>query len=228
MRVIVFIVLVALSYLSSTPLVAQEVTSVQKRISEGTIYYSINVQAEKSDATAAEIIAEGIQTVYLKGYMSRIEISNNVGTQSTIVDGKSGNVKLLKAFGAQSYLIEMTAADWQDANKKYQNVAFELVDEFKKIAGFNCQKAMAKFSDGTNATVFFTREIIAENRDFEYPYKSLPGLAMEYEVGIGNRKVIFSVTKISLNLIPTAKFELPKSGYRILSYAESKQIGLKN
>ncbi len=209
-------------------LFAQETTNAAKRISEGIIYYSITVQTEKTAIAPLEIIDGGTQTVFLKGYMSRFEISNKVGTQATIVDGKSGNVKLLKTLGTHNYLIEMSAADWKDANNKYQNVAFDFFDEYKIIAGFNCQKAVAKFSDGTNATVFFTREIIAENRDFEFAYKSLPGLAMEYETVFGNKKVIFSVSKISYNIVPTAKFELPKTGYRILTYAESKQIGLKN
>lgn len=221
-----WVILLVFSFSKNTLLVAQE--STIKRISEGVIYYNITVQTEKSATTPMEVVDGGTQTVYLKGYMSRFEISNNVGTQATIVDGKSGNVKLLKTIGTHNYLIEMTAADWKDANKKYENVSFEFFDEYKIIAGLNCQKAIAKFSDGLNITVFFTREIVAENREFEIAFKSLLGLAMEYETVFGDKKVVFSVSKISYNIVPTAKFDLPKNGYRILTYAESKQIGLKN
>jgi GLPGLI family protein len=144
--------------------------------------------------------------------------------ESTIVDGKTGNVNVLKEYGEQKYWITMTPENWKDANKKYKDIAFTFTEEYKEIAGYKCQKALGKTADGTVISVFFTRDLIADNRDFEYAYKSLPGLAMEYETTIGSLKVTYTVSKISFNVVPASKFVLPKSGFRIMTYNESKGI----
>jgi hypothetical protein len=38
----------------------------------------------------------------------------------------------------------------------------------------------------------------------------------------GNLKVTYTVAKINFNPVPAAKFDLPRSGYRVLTYEESK------
>jgi hypothetical protein len=64
--------------------------------------------------------------------------------------------------------------------------------------------------------------LIPENTDFQYVNRSLPGLAMEYESNVGNFKVVYTVSKINLSPVPISKFELPKAGFRLMTYEESK------
>jgi hypothetical protein len=45
---------------------------------------------------------------------------------------------------------------------------------------------------------------------------------MEYEASMGSLIVTYTVSKISFGPVAVAKFDLPKAGYRVLSYAESK------
>lgn len=194
----------------------------QKRITEGTITYDIIVNTGDNKPSLASMFDGASSIVYLKGYMSRLEMVSSLGVQSTIVEGKSGNVTVLKEYGDQKYMIHMTPADWKDANKKYDGIVFTYSNEFKEIAGYQCQKATGKLADGTTFTVYFTKDLVAENRDFEYAYKALPGLAMEYETTIGNLQVTYRVAKISFNVVPVSKFELPKSGFRVMTYEESK------
>ena len=66
-------------------------------------------------------------------------------------------------------------------------------------------------------------ELVPENNNFQYETRSLPGLALEYEISTKDRKVTYTVSKISFSPVPASKFELPKSGYRIMTYAESKR-----
>jgi GLPGLI family protein len=194
----------------------------QKRITEGVISYDIVVNTGENKPSIAAMFDGATSIVYLKGFLSRSEMISSLGTQATIANGKSGEVVVLKEYGAQKYMINMNSNDWKDANRRYEGINYTMVDEFKEIAGYKCQKAVGKFQDGTTFTVFFTRDLIADNRDFEYAYKSLPGLAMEYETNVGNLKVTYTVAKISFNVVPAAKFELPKSGYRVMTYQESK------
>jgi GLPGLI family protein len=199
--------------------------SAQKKITEGTISYDIVVNTGNANPSIADMFDGATSIVYLKGYMSRFETVSSLGVQSTIVDGRSGKVTVLKEFGEQKYMITYTPDNWKEANQKYQGVSFTYADEYKEIAGYKCQKAIGKLADGTSFTVFFTKELVAENRDFEYPYKTLPGLAMEYETTIRNMKVTYTVAKISFNIVPATKFELPKTGFRVMTYEESKGAG---
>jgi len=197
----------------------------QKRITEGTIAYDIVVNTGNSNPSIADMFNGATSIVYLKGYQTRFERVSSLGVESTIVDGKSGNVNVLKEYGEQKYMITMTPANWKDANKKYEGIVFEYKDEYKDIAGYKCQKAIGTMKDGTMINVFFTKDLVANNREFEYAYKSLPGLAMEFETIIGSLKVTYTVSKVNFSIVPATKFELPKSGFRVMTYEESNNAG---
>ena len=202
--------------------------NAQKRITEGTISYDIVVNTGNSNPSIADMFNGATSIVYLKGYQTRFERVSSLGVESTIVDGKTGNVNVLKEYGDQKYMITMTPANWKDANKKYEGIVFKYEEEYKEIAGSKCQKAIGTMKDGTAITVFFTKDLVANNREFEYAYKSLPGLAMEYETTVGSLKVTYTVSKVNFSIVPAAKFELPKSGFRIMTYEESNNAGKNN
>jgi GLPGLI family protein len=149
---------------------------------------------------------------------------SSLGTQSTIIDGKTGNVTILKDYGDQKYMIKMTTDNWKESNKKYEGVTFTFENDFKTIAGYKCQKAIGKLSDTSTFTVYFTRDLEPINKDFQYLNKNLPGLAMQYEASLGKLKVTYTVSSINFNPVPASKFDLPKSGYRVMIYEESKGI----
>jgi GLPGLI family protein len=197
----------------------------QKKFTEGTIYYDIVINTGDAKPKIADMFDGATSVVYIKGSKSRSEMVSSLGTQSTIIDSKTGSVIVLKEYGAQKYMIQMTQANWREANKKYEGVTFTMENEFKTIAGYKCQKAIGKLKDGSTFTVYFTPELIPENYDFQYPNKSLPGLALEYESSIGSLKVTYTVSKISFNPVPALKFDPPKSGFRIMTYEESRNAG---
>lgn len=193
----------------------------QKKLTEATISYDIVINTNNTTPKAADLLDGAISVIYLKGNSSRSEMISSLGSQSTIIDGKTGNVTVLKDYGEQKYMINLTPANWKASNKKYEGVTFTYEDEFKTIAGYNCQKAIGKLTDGNTFTVFFTKDLLPVNKDFQYLNKDLPGLAMQYEATLGKQKVTYTVSSINFNLVPVAKFDLPKSGYRVMTYEES-------
>ena len=119
----------------------------------------------------------------------------------------------------------MTPENWSESNKKYEGITFTYEDEYKTIAGYNCQKAIGTLEDGNTFIVYFTKDLMPVNKDFQYLNKNLPGLAMQYEAGLGKQKVIYTVSSINFNLVPAAKFDLPESGFRVMTYEESLNGG---
>ena len=213
------LILLILSLFSLIPLFAQ------KKFSEGSIVYNVVVNTNDPNPKLADGFDGATNTIYIKGKLSRSELVSVFGTQSTIFDGRTGNVDVLKEYGEKKYMISMTPSDWKEANQKYDSVTFTYQDEHKTIAGYDCRKALGKLKSGETFIVYYTTELIPENQNFQYSNRTLPGLALEYESNLGKNKVIFSASKISFDPVPASKFDLPKTGFRRMTYKESKVSG---
>lgn len=193
----------------------------QRKLTEATIAYDIVINTSDKEPRAADLLDGATSVIYLKGSSSRSEMISPLGTQATIIDGKSGNVTVLKDYGEQKYMIKLTPANWKESNKKYEGINFAYTDEYKIIFGYKSQKAIGTLTDGTSFTVYFTRDLLPVNKDFQYLNKNLPGLAMQYEATLGNLMVTYTVSSINFNPVPLTKFDLPRSGYRVMTYEES-------
>jgi len=200
--------------------------NAQKKFTEGTISYDVII-ATGSEKTKNADFLDGTTVVnYIKADKSRTEMVSPLGTLTTVYDGSKNSIVILKDIGEQKYMITLTQNDWKDANKKYDGISFTFEDGEKTILDYKCKKAVAKLQDGTTYTVWYTPDLIPENKNFQYETRSLPGLAMEYEtVNSKGEKTTYTVSKISFNPVPASKFDLPKTGYRIMTYAESKTGG---
>lgn len=197
----------------------------QKKLTEGTILYDITISTDSEKPQNAEFLNGATNAIYLKPGKSRTEMVSSLGTQSTIVslNGDKKEITILKEYGEQKYMITLTPADWVAVNKKYENVSFMFdPSATKTIQGFVAKKAIGNLGDGTSFTVWYTPDIVVDNKDFQYVNRNLPGLALEYETTLGNLKVTYTASKVSFAPVPTTKFELPKAGYRVMTYQESK------
>lgn len=208
--------------LSFITLVSSSGLMAQRKLTEATISYDIVINTSNKTPQAADLLDGATSVIYLKGNSSRSEMISSLGTQSTIIDGKTGDVTVLKDYGEQKYMIKMTPDNWKESNKKYEGITFTYFEEYKTISGYNCQKAVGKLTDSTVFTVYFTRDLIPVNKEFQYLNKNLPGLAMQYEASLGKLMVTYTVSTINFNPVPAAKMDLPKSGYRVMTYEESK------
>lgn len=208
-------------FLLSIAFVAGGFVRAQKIFSEGTIVYDITVQTGSKEPQLADMFDGVTTTVYLKGSQSRTEMVSPLGSTVTIQDAKTNTGVVLKEYGNQKLLIHMTRDDWADLNKKYTGITFTPANETKTIAGYTCQKAIAKLKDGTSFTVFYTLEMVTENKDYNYQFRNLPGLPLEYESTEGKLKVRYTASKVTFDPVPIQRFKIPVSGYRELTYQES-------
>lgn len=203
------------SVLVATNLMAQKV------LSEGMIQYDISVQTGSSEAKMADVFDGATGLVFIKGNQSRTELKSAIGNSVTIYDSKAGTGVVIREFGSQKLLIRMNAKNWTDKNKKYEGMTFTKTGETKKIAGYNCVQATAKLADGNTFTVYYTTELVLENKNYDAQFKDLPGVPLEYESVMGNLRVKYSASKISFDPVPVQRFEIPTSGYREMTYDES-------
>ncbi len=196
----------------------------QRRISELTLVYSAKVTTGNAEPRMADAFDGATTSIYLKGNLSRSEMVSALFSSTTIHDSKTGAAVVLREVSGQKLLIRMNGGDWQEKNARYQGIVFTNSGETREIAGYTCTKAEAKMSDGSTFTVWYTPDIVPENREYDYHFKNLNGLPLEYELKQRNLTIRYTVLRISLNPVPASKFDIPSSGYREMTYEESQQL----
>lgn len=212
------------TFLTSCILLAASAVSGQRKVSELTLVYDAAVSNENKEPGMADALDGATTTVYIKGSISRSDMVSALFSSTTIHDAQTRTAVVLKEVSGQKLLIRMNTQNWVEKNRRYDGITFTNKGESKVIAGYNCSKAEAKLSDGTTFTVFYTTEIIPENKDYDYTFRNLNGLPLEYELVQGKLKIKYTVSKISLDPIPASKFDIPNSGYREMTYEESRSL----
>jgi GLPGLI family protein len=217
-----------MKYISILLLIVMAVNTLpvysQKKVSELILVYDAAITSGSPQPKIADAFDGATTTVYLKGNLSRSEMVSALFSSATIHDSRTGSAVVLREVSGQKLLIRLTPQNWTEKNRRYDGITFANTNETKKIAGYNCIKAEAHLADGSTFIVFYTTEIIPENKDYDYQFKSLNGLPLEYELTQGKFKIKYTVSKISMNPVPASKFDIPKSGYREMTYEESKKM----
>lgn len=199
----------------------------QRKVSELMLSYDMQVSTGVNEPKMADAFDGAVTTVYIKGHLSRSEMTSALFSSTTIHDAKAGTAVALREVSGQKLLIRMTTENWKEKNKKYEGIIFTNTSETKVIAGYKCTKAEAKLADGTVFEVFYTTDIIPENREYEnMMFKNLDGLPLEWQLVQGKLNIRYTLSKINLNPIPVSRFDIPKSGYREMTFDESKKTNV--
>ena len=195
----------------------------QKTLNDGTLIYSMAVETGSDAPKMADMLDGATTTVFIKRKQSRVELVSGLGSEASIYNATTQSGFILKDYSGQKLLITLTQSDWESNNKKYEGIVFENTGETSVISGFSCRKANAKLKNGTNFTVWYTTDVTLGNKDYDPQFKTLPGLAVQYEMTSGKMKFKFTLTKVSYDAVSSSKFEMPKSGYRIMTFDETKK-----
>jgi GLPGLI family protein len=209
--------------LFSTLLAVAFTANAQKIISEGTLIYNISIQTGTTEPKMADMLDGATTTIYLKGSQSRSELVSGLGSEVTIYDSKKGSGVILKDYSGQKLMITLTKDDWDKKNSKYEGITFETSNETLDVAGYTCKKAIAKLRDGSSFVVYYTPELEVADKDYESQFKNLPGLALQYEWQSGKMKFKYTLAKVTFDEVPVSKFDIPKTGYRVMTYAETRK-----
>lgn len=194
--------------------------NAQKKIAEFTVVYNYTMTMAGKESSAPG----ATHSLFINGNLSRSEFNSPMISFSAIRDANTGTGAILRELSGQKLLIPMTAENWRDRNKRYEGLRYTITNETKTIAGYKCIKAVGMTSDSLKITVYYTRELIPEAREFDAQFRGLDGLPLEYEIQKGNLTIRYVLNSINMNPVPASKFDIPKSGYRVLTYEESKKL----
>ena len=190
----------------------------QKRFSEGTIVFKV---ATFVDGIKIGEDARAVQMT--KGGHLRSEMSSSIGKTITIFDAREGKGAVIRELGSQKILVPLNRENWAETNAKFQDLTYAFLKDSMELIGFKCSRANAMLKDSTVMNVFYTREISTENPEVDSQFGTLPGMVLEFSYTKGNTMVVYTATSINFDPVPIQKFDVPSSGYRVLSYEESKK-----
>lgn len=190
-----------------------------KVVAECTINYAIGIELPKgTSAEDAASLKSSAKIVYIKGNASRVDLVSASFLQTMIYDKGTGTCVILREMGANKFMTRLDAKTWEAQNSKYKGMVITYLDETKTILGYDCKKAVMVQPGGGKFTVFYTSSIVPSVKEFEYQFKDIPGLVLEYEtIEATGQKITYKATSINLNPVQASKFDIPTSGYRMLN-----------
>ena len=192
----------------------------QKMLTDGSVLYNVTVVNGKDQPGIAEAFDGATLLVSMKGSMVRSDLRSNVRLQSIFYNAKDGTAVILKESGTEKYMINLTPAQWNQYNHKYAGVNFTYTDETKTLSGYTCKKAIGKLPNGGSITAFYATDLKPVSTGYEYAFRDLPGLPLEYEITTGNITVKYLASSIQMTPVNASRFDLPKSGYKMLEYKQ--------
>ena len=194
------------------------VVAQQRVVAECTVAYQVTFEDVNVNKDVQNALQLSSKTVYIKGNDCRIDLTSPSLNQSVIYEKLNGSAIVLREFGNNKFMTKLSPEKWMAANKQYKDMTISLIDETKIILGYDCKKAMLNLKDGTVYTIYYATTIIPSVKEFEYPFKDLPGFVLEYQIKeIGETIVHYKAVNINLSPVQASKFDVPTSGYRLLN-----------
>ena len=191
-----------------------QVNGQQRVVAECTIDYNVITDSLNQ---SNNYLASAHKTVYIKGNDSRTDLVSSSFSQTVIYDKASGNAVVLREIGNNKLITKLNKSQWIEKNRKFESSSITFFSDTKILLGYECKKASITLKNGAVTNVYYTTAFVPSVRDYEYNLREVPGVVLEYETEEGNTKVKYIATKIDLSPVPSSKFNVPTSGYRILN-----------
>lgn len=193
----------------------------QKMISSGKLTYIIEVAGKKPlDAN----LSTATYTLLFNPQQSRTDMVSTVGKESNIYDSRQGTGFILKEYSGQRLMITMNRANWDQKNESNLNAVFKIEDEMVKIGDYDCKMALASLPDGGQVKVYFAPAYTLSNKSYNNAFPQIPGLPVQFIMQRGDLQFKYTLTNLSMENVSSVNFEVPQSGYRVMTFEQTQQL----
>ena len=149
-----------------------------------------------------------------------------MGSTVTIADDAKKESTVCMDMMDRKTAMKYTAEDAEKDKADRGEYDVKITDVTKKIAGYNCKKAVVTFkSNNSTADVWFTNELAAMNSS-RNTYKGIDGFMMEFtteQKGMnGSIKMKMTCTKVEKIPVSDDMFKIP-DGYTVMTRDEMMQ-----
>ena len=195
----------------------------QRLISDATLKY--NIVIKKNGDKNNNITPNATYQLFIKGSQTKSDFVNSIGTETTIYNNKTEKGVILKEYSGQKLMINLTKQDWLTQNQLFRNIDFKFENTEKKINGTVCKIATASLQNGGKLTVYYDTAINVLNNNYTIAFPAIPGIPVQFENFNNGITYVYTLAGINYDLLSSNVFDIPKSGYRVISYQDA--ISLK-
>ena len=194
------------------------------------VVYNIAISGDDPQVEMMKSLMDGAKMeLYINDKFSRLDFNlGTVMTTNTIVDlGKKEALTLMSGMMGKT-ATKMSLAELEAKKESSTKPEVELIDETKKIAGYNCKKAILTTEDGTELETWYTDEIVmGDLSGTNLANKDIPGFPLEFSSKNGPMTMLFTASLVE----PKAKVDkklwdmtIPE-GYKVVTTEELKNMG---
>lgn len=194
----------------------------QRQVNDATLHYTIEVQSSGNSKLSA--MNGATMKVFVKATQSKSVMESSMGSETNVYDARAGKGFILKSYSGQQLMITMSKANWQQKNKTHASLKFTTEDTDEKFGNYKLKKATSELPGGRTYTVFYTPDLVLNNKEYNNAFPQLPGVPVRYSVVSGDIVFTYTLNKIETDPVPAATFDAPKSGYRTMTYEENMQL----
>ena len=184
---------------------------------EGKIAYSISYGDLPEEMKAYESMLPKEMNFSVKGDKSKMTQPSAMGSETIVITDNSANKSTVLIDAMGNKIAVSTDLDERFSNKP----KVEYVAGTKKIAGYDCKKAILTDENGIKTTLWYTPDVPA--LDINLGLSEIDGLPLEFESeqnGINAKIVAKSVSEEKIN---DSEFVIP-AGYKEMSAEEFQQL----
>jgi GLPGLI family protein len=185
----------------------------RKIISDCTISYTVS----NTDLKSKKDFGSTVKTIYISGKQIRIDLTSSAFNQTIFYNDNTGEATVLKSIGQSKYISNYSASEWQQENAIYKGSKILLTNNVKEILGYNCKEAILQLKNGNKYIIYYVSDIVPSITENNFGFKNVPGLILQYETSAQDKRIQYTATKVNFDPVPAFRFEIPKSGYKILN-----------
>lgn len=191
----------------------------QKLFSEGNVRYEVEVYTH-----VGAVPDSFTYLMMVKGGNIRTELSGAIGKSTYIYDLRESTGVALREFGGQKIMIPLERNSWTEICSPFSPLTYTSVSGDSTVLNYTSKKVSAAMTDGSILTIWFTDEINPELKEVNFPMANLNGFPLVIEMRKGTERVIYKAISLNFDPVPVQYYDIPKTGFRIMKYEESKKI----
>lgn len=196
----------------------------QHYVSDARIVYKLELPPEQLQMDA--MLEGSTLTQYIRGHLSRIDMNLNVVRYTYLINSKEQHLVTLIDNHGDKYLIRSGKEEYDKELKQYASIQFKDEPVTKELVGYTCKKAIGTTPDGKTFEVYYAPGLIPENRHYNRRFVNLKGIPLQFEIITRTgAKMLVTATSIDLHPVQASMFEVPVSGYKVISKEELQKMG---
>jgi GLPGLI family protein len=213
-----------------TPLILMSSCSnMEPAVSEGIITYDISYPRPIEDKWMETLMPKEMEMQF-KNNKINTELTFGLGMIKIgyITNTEEKNLHEMLKFMKKRNVSHRSIKEVDDLLKRIPYHKIELLPDTKSIAGYLCYKATVKIENPANPyniyDLWYTKDIEIKEPNWCTPFKSIPGVLMEYRIERFNVIMHFTAVEVEKSEINDTEFLVPKKYKEISVDAMEKSL----